>query len=106
MFRIPCPHCGLRNASEFRHVGELRDRPDPQRATPVQWRAYLYDQRNVADWSVESWYHAHGCRRFIGVERHTVTNEVRPVAAAANAGQVAARSASADSGAPDADSTS
>ncbi len=106
MFRIPCPYCGLRNASEFRHVGELRTRPDPQSATPAQWRDYLYGQRNVADWSVESWYHTFGCRRFVSVERHTVTNEARPVAEAPSAGQTAPGSASADSGAPDADSTS
>jgi sarcosine oxidase subunit delta len=106
MFRIPCPHCGLRNVSEFRHVGEHRARPDAVTATPAQWRAYLYEQSNVADWSVESWYHTFGCRRFISVERHTVTNETRPVPEAPDPGQVGAGSASADSGAPDADSTS
>jgi len=106
LFRIPCPHCGLRNVSEFRHVGERRTRPDAQTATPAQWRAYLYEQSNVAGWSVEAWYHAFGCRRFVSVERHTVTNEARAVADAPNAGQAATGSASADSGAPDADSTS
>lgn len=105
MFRIPCPHCGLRNASEFRHLGEGRTRPDPQTATPAQWRGYLYEQHNVAGWSVESWYHAFGCRRFISVERHTVTNEARPVSCAPNAGQATPGSASTDSGAPDAGST-
>jgi heterotetrameric sarcosine oxidase delta subunit len=59
-------------------VGERRTRPDPQTATPAQWRAYLYEQDNVAGWSTESWYHTFGCRRFVDVERHTVTNEVRP----------------------------
>lgn len=59
-------------------MGERRTRPDPQTATPAQWRAYLYDQDNVAGWSAESWYHTFGCRRFVDVERHTVTNEVRP----------------------------
>ncbi len=106
MFRIPCPHCGLRNASEFRHVGESRTRPDTQTTSAAQWRAYLYEQRNVADWSVESWHHTFGCRRFFSVERHTVTNEARPVTEAPNAGQAAAGSASADTGAPDAASTS
>ena len=102
MFRIPCPHCGLRNVSEFRHLGERRTRPDPQTATPERWRAYLYEQDNVAGWQVESWYHSFGCRQFIGIERHTVTNETRPAAGAPRAGQPDAGSASADSGAPDA----
>jgi heterotetrameric sarcosine oxidase delta subunit len=77
MFRIPCPHCGLRDAAEFRHHGEMRTRPDPLTVTPQEWRAYLYEQRNVADWIRETWYHRAGCRRFVHVERHTVTNETR-----------------------------
>ena len=106
MFRIPCPHCGPRDVSEFRHVGEARPRPDPQTADPLQWRTYLYEQRNVAGWSAESWFHTFGCRRFISVERHTATNETRPAAGTAKPGHPATGSASADSGAPDADSTS
>ena len=102
MFRIPCPNCGLRNVSEFRHVGEHRTRPDPQAATPAQWRAYLYEHDNGAGWQVESWFHAMGCRRFLSIERHTVTNQSRPVPDAPSPGQPAAGSASADSGAPDA----
>ena len=106
MFRLPCPHCGPRDASEFRHVGEARTRPDPQTADPGQWRTYLYEQRNVAGWTTESWFHTFGCRRFVSVERHTVTNETRPAAGTAEPGHPATGAASADSGAPDADSTS
>lgn len=101
MFLIPCPHCGPRNVSEFRYVGERRTRPDPQAATPVQWRAYLYEHDNIAGLSVESWYHTFGCRRFVSVERHTVTNAVRPVADTPST-PPATGPASADSGAPDA----
>jgi sarcosine oxidase subunit delta len=79
MFRIPCPHCGLRNVAEFAHAGEQRRRPDPQTATPGEWRSYLYTHDNAAGWTNETWYHRLGCRRFVRVERHTVTNEVRPV---------------------------
>lgn len=101
MFLIPCPHCGLRNVSEFRHAGERRSRPDPQAATPAQWRAFLYERRNVADWAAETWYHGFGCRKFIGVERHTVTNEVRPAAEPAT-GSTAPTDLGSDSGGPDA----
>jgi len=66
VFRIPCPHCGPRNRTEFRHVGERKSRPD------------LYGQRNLADWTAETWYHTAGCRRFVTVERHTMSNEIRP----------------------------
>lgn len=82
MFRIPCPHCGPRNRSEFRHRGEAGVRPDPRSAAPAEWRGYLYDRRNVAGWTTETWYHVSGCRAFLTVERHTVTNEVRPVRSA------------------------
>ena len=115
MFRIPCPHCGLRNVSEFRHAGEQRERPDPQESTPAQWRSYLYERRNEAGWSAETWYHAFGCRRFVAVERHTVTNEVRPLSAGATSSPTegsptagtspAATQLLSDTGAPDAGAT-
>lgn len=101
MFQIPCGHCGLRNVAEFRHAGEQRRRPDPQTATPEQWRGYLYTQVNEAGWTRETWYHRAGCRRFVSVQRHTVTNEIRPVDSGAPP-SAAALQAGADAGAPDA----
>lgn len=79
MILIPCPYCGPRNASEFRYVGEQESRPDPNQATPAAWRFYLYMQSNEAGWVTETWCHGSGCRRYLIVERHTVTNEVRAV---------------------------
>lgn len=80
MFRIPCPSCGLRDASEFRHLGEVSRPPDPRTSTAAQWRIHRYDRRNVAGWSTETWFHRAGCRTFITVERNTMTNAVRPSA--------------------------
>ena len=77
MILVPCPHCGPRNVSEFRHVGESTARPDPDSATPEQWRDYLYLRRNPAGWTIETWYHRAGCRAYFGAERHTVTNQFR-----------------------------
>lgn len=77
MILVPCPHCGPRNASEFRWVGEVRQRPDPHAATPAQWRRYLYLRRNAAGWSNETWFHRAGCGRYFVVERNTVSNEFR-----------------------------
>jgi len=62
---------------EFRAVGESKRRPDVGSTTPEQWRAYLYDKANLAGWVTETWYHRAGCRRYLTVERHTVTNEIR-----------------------------
>jgi len=69
-------------ASEFAHIGEVSVRPDPGSATPAQWRGYLYLRANPCGWISETWYHRMGCRRFISVERHTETNEVRSATAA------------------------
>lgn len=43
-------------------------------------RSHLYAQRNAAGWTAETWFHGLGCRAYFVVERHTVTNEVRPAA--------------------------
>jgi heterotetrameric sarcosine oxidase delta subunit len=79
MILLHCPHCGPRNGDEFGHVGEVVSRPDPQTASPAQWRAYLYLRDNPAGWTTETWLHRAGCRRYLVVERHTVSNEVRAV---------------------------
>lgn len=78
---IPCVHCGARNASEFRYLGEVGARPDPNATSPREWRTYLYGRTNKADWVTERWYHRAGCRRFLVAERHTVRNVVRAVRA-------------------------
>ncbi len=77
MILLPCPWCGSRDAGEFGYGGEPTPRPDPRTATPEQWRGYLYLRNNVAGWVTERWYHRMGCRRYVWVQRNTVTNEVR-----------------------------
>lgn len=77
MMLIPCPWCGLRNAQEFGYLDERTTRPDPATTAAGEWRAYLYLRTNPCGWVVEQWYHRAGCRRFLVVERHTLTNEMR-----------------------------
>ncbi|MFF4763487.1 sarcosine oxidase subunit delta [Streptomyces sp. NPDC001292] len=79
MIQLPCPWCGPRNVSEFRHHGESTPRPDTASTTPQEWRHYLYFRRNARGWVDETWYHTAGCRRFFRVCRHTSTNETLPV---------------------------
>jgi heterotetrameric sarcosine oxidase delta subunit len=76
MIRIPCPWCGPRNVSEFRHHGETTKRPDPTSTTESEWRRYLYFRKNSNGWVEESWYHSAGCRRFFRIRRNTTTNEM------------------------------
>lgn len=73
MILVPCPWCGPRNASDLRYVGETSSRPDPNSATPEEWRAYLYLHSNPAGPTTETWY-CRGCRRYFVAERDTVTN--------------------------------
>ena len=77
MILLSCPYCGPRNASEFRYVGELSTRPDPNETDAEGWRTFLYTRANPAGWTAETWFHRAGCRQHLVVERHTVTNEVR-----------------------------
>ncbi len=77
MLLVPCPHCGPRNHSDLRYVGESRARPDPNTAAPEVWRSYLYLQDNPAGWLAETWYCRAGCRRYFTLERNTATNEFR-----------------------------
>jgi heterotetrameric sarcosine oxidase delta subunit len=79
MILLPCAWCGPRDATEFQHAGEVVARPAPATATASQWRGYLYLRANPCGWTTETWYHRMGCRRYIKVERHTETNEVRAV---------------------------
>jgi heterotetrameric sarcosine oxidase delta subunit len=73
---LTCPWCGPRNIGEFAWLGESRVRPDPENATPEQWRAYLYLRENRAGVVSESWLHRAGCRRVLDARRDTRTNEV------------------------------
>jgi sarcosine oxidase subunit delta len=83
VIELSCPNCGPRNVDEFRYVGERHVRPDPATADTDAWRAYLYLRDNPAGWTDETWLHRSGCRRYLVVERHTVSNEVRSVREAA-----------------------
>ena len=84
MIRIPCPYCGLRESDEFSSYGVPSSRPAASGTGEAgaedreRWRRYLYELANRSGWVVERWFHVSGCRRFFAIERHTVTNEVRP----------------------------
>jgi heterotetrameric sarcosine oxidase delta subunit len=77
---LTCPWCGPRNSSEFDYAGNVAGRPDPARATPREWRDYLYLRDNTRGWVTERWYHRAGCRQFFVAERDTATDETRGAA--------------------------
>ncbi len=84
MLVIECPACGPRNTSEFSFSGPAKARPGPD-PNPESWRRYLYEQDNVAGVATERWFHVNGCRLFLDIERHTVTNEITSVRRAGSA---------------------
>lgn len=79
MLVIICPNCGPRNSEEFTFQGEVKPRPDVAATKSGEWRSYLYTKENLSGWVDERWFHGSGCRRFLMVERDTVTNEIRSV---------------------------
>lgn len=79
MLVIVCPNCGPRNSDEYAYQGERLARPDAGTAKPGEWRHYLYMKANESSWVTERWFHTSGCRRFLMVERHATSNEIRSV---------------------------
>ena len=75
MLLIECPWCGPRAETEFSYGGEagIVRPPDPDALSDAEWADYLFFRANPRGAHRELWNHAHGCRRWFGVERDTVT---------------------------------
>ncbi|MBY3598044.1 sarcosine oxidase subunit delta [Rhizobium bangladeshense] len=80
---ISCPHCGARPKEEFSIRGDARlVRPAPD-AGQDAWFDYVYLRDNPRGRHSEYWHHFSGCRRWLIVERDTVTHVVHGVRDAA-----------------------
>ncbi|AXA45044.1 sarcosine oxidase subunit delta [Rhizobium leguminosarum] len=80
---ISCPHCGSRPKEEFSIRGDaglIRPAPD---AGAEAWFDYVYLRDNPRGRHSEYWHHSSGCRRWLIVERDTVTHAVNGVRDAA-----------------------
>ena len=71
--KIPCPHCGERDYTEFTFGGELRSL-DANDADEDYRRVYL--RENAAGEQQERWFHLFGCRRWLTIRRDTLTNRI------------------------------
>ena len=77
MLRIDCPHCGLRDHSEFRYGGDAAKRRPPHGGgTMADWHDYVFVFDNPKGWHREFWQHVLGCRQWLVLERNTATGEV------------------------------
>lgn len=74
--RIRCPNCGERSYTEFWFGGELPP-PVPEGETLDEEFERVWLKRNVAGAQTERWFHFAGCRRWLTLERDTVTNSIR-----------------------------
>ena len=85
---IPCPYCGARDAQEFAYRGDASPRrPDPRAPdAEAQFHDYVYLRDNPAGALRELWYHAAGCRRWLVVERDTLTHAIGAVRLARDGG--------------------
>lgn len=79
MLLIACPWCGARPELEFRCGGQghLTRVTDAMGASDEEFAQYLFMRDNPKGWHYERWNHVHGCRRWFGALRHTVTHEIR-----------------------------
>jgi sarcosine oxidase subunit delta len=77
-FLLACPHCGIREVTDFTFGGEVSPRP---REAPSfrELCEYNYFRRNVAGVQREWWYHRSGCRTWFQADRDTRTNVVLQV---------------------------
>jgi heterotetrameric sarcosine oxidase delta subunit len=74
-FLLTCPHCGVREVTDFAYGGETSTRPATQ-PTERELGAYVYFRRNVAGVQREWWFHRSGCRSWFLAERDTRSNAV------------------------------
>ena len=75
MMQIPCPHCGLRSQSEFVFERTV-DSVVALDATPEAAMATLFTRTNPRGDDEEIWRHTYGCRAWLVITRHRITNAI------------------------------
>ena len=75
MLRIPCPHCGERDYTEFRYGGDAtKVRPAHGSGDLKSWHDHVFLFDNPKGAHREFWQHVQGCRQWLVLERDTATN--------------------------------
>ena len=85
MHQFPCPHCGLRDETEFRFGAEAgKRRPEPvAEVTAEAWAEYLYISNAPMGMAREVWVHL-TCGEFFLMDRDTQTHAVTTALALRN----------------------
>lgn len=75
MLRINCPHCGMRDYTEFRYGGDAsKHRPPHGTGDLQQWHDHVFVFDNPMGAHREYWQHLLGCRQWLILDRNTATN--------------------------------
>jgi sarcosine oxidase subunit delta len=81
MLLIECPHCGVRDETEF-HYGGQAHVPYPQDTNALsdrEWAEYLFYRDNTKGIFAERWVHSTGCRQWFNTLRDTVSYDISAV---------------------------
>jgi heterotetrameric sarcosine oxidase delta subunit len=78
MMQIPCPHCGPRSQAEFVYERTV-DSVVALDAAPEVAMTTLFTRTNPRGPDDEIWRHTYGCRAWMVITRHRVTNEITAV---------------------------
>lgn len=77
MIRINCPYCGPRDHTEFTYGGDAtRNHPGLDSDAQGEWYDYVFLRDNPRGRHAEFWHHVQGCRRWLRVQRNTLTHEI------------------------------
>jgi heterotetrameric sarcosine oxidase delta subunit len=80
MMQVPCPHCGPRAQSEFVYERTV-DSVVTLDAAPDAAMAALFTRANPRGLDEEIWRHTYGCRAWLVITRHRITNAISAVRA-------------------------
>jgi heterotetrameric sarcosine oxidase delta subunit len=80
MMHIPCPHCGPRAQAEFVYERTV-DSVVSLDAAPEEAMKTLFMRTNPRGVDEEIWRHTYGCRAWMVLTRHRVTNEISAIRA-------------------------
>ena len=80
MMQISCPHCGPRVQTEFVYERTV-DSVVPLDESPYEAMTILFTRTNPRGIDEEIWRHTFGCRAWMVITRHRVTNEISAIRA-------------------------
>jgi sarcosine oxidase subunit delta len=78
MMQITCPHCGPRAQAEFVYERTVDSVVTPD-VSPDAAMETLFTRTNPRGEDEEIWRHTYGCRAWLVMTRHRVTNDITAI---------------------------